>query len=144
MQDLIDILEINIDKVRIFEITEEHLVKLKNTDFTTQNKFYFFLINKIHRFENERSTKELAYSHFLMSYFIFVVLMPLNFEELSFYHINKAIDLDKTNLDFKEWILIFATLELPLLDGASAVRYANELVENNIESNLANLILTIF
>lgn len=144
MQDLIDILEINIDKVKIFEITEEHLIKLKNTDFTTQNKFYFYLINKIHSFENRNFAKELAYSHFLMSYFIFVVLMPLNFEELSFYHINKGIELDKNNLDFKEWILIFATLELPLLDGASAVRYANELVENNIESNLANLILTIF
>lgn len=144
MKDLIDILEINIDKVKIFEITEEHLIKLKNTDFTTQNKFYFFLINKIHRFENKNFAKELAYSHFLMSYFIFVVLMPLNFEELSFYHINKGIELDKNNLDFKEWILIFATLELPLLDGVSSVRYANELVENNIESNLANLILNLF
>ena len=138
MEDLIDILEINIERAKIFEITEEHLVKLKAADYMNQNKFYFFLINKIHRFENKKSTKELAYSHFLMSYFIFFVLTPLNFEELSFYHINKA------NLDFKEWILIFATLELPLLDGSSAVRYANELVENNIESNLANLILTIF
>jgi len=144
MEDLIDILEINIERAKIFEITEEHLVKLKSADYMNQNKFYFFLINKIHRFENKKSTKELSYSHFLISYFIFVVLTPLNFEELSFYHINKAIDLDKTNLDFKEWILIFATLELPLLDGSSAVRYANELIENNIESNLANLILTIF
>lgn len=144
MEDLIDILEINIERAKIFEITEEHLVKLKAADYMNQNKFYFFLINKIHRFENKRSTKELAYSHFLMSYFIFVVLTPLNFEELSFYHINKAIELDKTNLDFKEWILIFATLERPILDGMTAVRYANELVENNIESNLANLILTIF
>lgn len=144
MQDLIDILEINIEKVKIFEITEEHLVKLKNTDYPNQNKFYFFLINKIHRFENKKYNKELAYSHFLMSYFIFVVLTPLNFEELSFYHINKAIELDKNNLSFKEWILIFSTLEPPYLESISAVRYANELVENNIESNLANLILTMF
>ena len=52
MEDLIDILEINIERAKIFEITEEHLVKLKAADYMNQNKFYFFLINKIHRFEN--------------------------------------------------------------------------------------------
>ena len=67
MRDLVDALNLNLNKCSIFEIDEEKLIILKSHDYIMQNKFYFYLINKLHYYEENNMIKELAYAY-LMSY----------------------------------------------------------------------------
>ncbi len=143
MNDLNEVLDLNLNKISIFEINEENLITLKSCDFYLRNNFYFWLINKIHSFENKNLYKELAYAHYLMSYYVFIVLTPLSYEELAFYHIEKALKYDN-NINYKEWILIFATLPTPFLKTYDAIKIAEEVIEKDPSSNLANTILQIF
>ncbi len=141
MRDLVDALNLNLNKCSIFEIDEEKLIILKSYDYIMQNKFYFYLINKLHYYEENNMIKELAYAHYLMSYYLLIVLTPLEFENLSFYHIKKAIELDG-NIHFKEWYLIFATMPTPYIKTYDAIEIANEVIEHNSDSNIAKVILS--
>ena len=143
MNDLNEILDLNLNKISIYEINEEKLIALKSCDYYIKNNFYFWLINKINSLEIKNLHKELAYAHYLMSYYIFIVLTPLSYEELAFYHIEKALKYDD-NIDYKEWTLIFATLPTPFLKAYDAIKIAEEVLEKNPSSNLANTILQIF
>ncbi len=143
MNDLNEILDLDLNKISIYEINEEKLVALKNCDYYLRNNFYFWLINKIHTLEEKNSYKELAYANYLMSYYVFVVLTPLDYEKLAYYHIEKALEYDD-NIDYKEWILIFSTLPTPFLKPYDAIKLAEEVLENDPNSNLANTILQIF
>ncbi|MBQ6819999.1 MAG: hypothetical protein IJO26_01720 [Clostridium sp.] len=143
MNDLNDLLGLNLNKISIYEINEENLITLKSCDFYVKNNFYFWLINKINTLENKNILKELSYAHYLMSYYIFIILTPLSYEEISFYHIKKALEYDDI-LKYKEWILIFSTLPNPLLKPSDAVTLAKEIIKENKDSNLANTILQIF
>jgi len=78
-----------------------------------------------------------------MSYYVFIVLTPLDYEKLAFYHIEKALKYDD-NIDYKEWMLIFATLPNPFLKAYDAIKMAEEVIEKDPNSNLANTILQIF
>lgn len=143
MNDLNEILDLDLNKISIYEINEEKLVSLKNCDYYIKNNFYFWLINKINTLETKNLYKELAYCHYLMSYYIFIVLTPLSYEELAFYHIQKALKYDD-NIDYKEWILIFSTLPTPFLKPYDAIKISEEVLEKDPNSNLANTILQIF
>lgn len=143
MKDLNEILDLDLNKISIYEINEEKLVALKNCDYYLKSNFYFWLINKIHILESKNLFKELAYANYLMSYYIFIVFTPLSYEELAFYHIEKALKYDD-NIDYKEWILIFATLPTPFLKPYDAIKIAEEVLEKDPTSNLANTILQIF
>lgn len=143
MNDLNEILDLDLNKISIYEINEEKLVTLKNCDYYLRNNFYFWLINKIHILEAKNSYKELAYANYLMSYYVFIVLTPLAYEELAYYHIEKALKYDD-NIDYKEWILIFSTLPTPFLKPYDAIKIAEEVLEKDPGSNLANTILQIF
>lgn len=143
MHDLNEVLDLNLNKISIYEINEEKLVALKSCDYYLKNNFYFWLINKINSLESKNLNKELAYAHYLMSYYVFIVLTPLSYEELAFYHIEKALKYDD-NIDYKEWRLIFATLPTPFLKAYDAIKIAEEVLEKNPSSNLANTILQIF
>lgn len=143
MNDLNEVLDLDLNKISIYGINEEKLVALKNCDYNLKSNFYFWLINKIHILEAKNLSKELAYANYLMSYYIFIVFTPLSYEELAFYHIEKALKYDD-NIDYKEWILIFATLPNPFLKTYAAIKIAEEVLEKNPNSNLANTILQIF
>lgn len=143
MNDLNEILDLDLNKISIYEINEEKLVALKNCDYYLRNNFYFWLINKIHTLEEKNSYKELAYANYLMSYYVFVVLTPLDYENLAYYHIEKALKYDD-NIDYKEWILIFSTLPTPFLKPYDAIKIAEEVLQKDPNSNLANTILQIF
>ena len=78
-----------------------------------------------------------------MSYYIFIVFTPLSYEELAFYHIEKALKYDD-NIDYKEWILIFSTLPTQFLKPYDTIKIAEEVLEKDPNSNLANTILQIF
>ena len=143
MNDLNEVLDLNLNEISIYEINEEKLIALKSCDYYLKNNFYFWLINKIHALDDKNLYKELAYAHYLMSYYIFIVLTPLSYEELAFYHIQKALKYDD-NIDYKEWILIFSTLPTPFLKTYDAIKMAEEVLEKNPSSNLANTILQIF
>ena len=143
MNNLIDALKLNLYKCTIFEIDEGKLINLKNYDYIIQNKFYFYLINRLHYYEENKMIKELAYSHYLLSYYLFIVLMPIEFENLSFYHIKKAIELDN-NLQYKEWYLIFATLPTPYIKTYDAMKIAEEVIKHNNDSNIARIILSMY
>ncbi len=143
MNDLNEVLDLNLNKISIYEINEEKLVALKSCDYYLKNNFYFWLINKINSLESKNLNKELAYAHYLMSYYVFIVLTPLSYEELAFYHIEKALKYDD-NIDYKEWMLIFATLPTPFLKAYDAIKIAEEVIEKDPASNLANTILQIF
>ncbi|MDV4150584.1 hypothetical protein R0131_07020 [Clostridium sp. AL.422] len=143
MNDLNEVLDLNLNKISIYEINEEKLIALKSCDYYLKNNFYFWLINKINSLENKSLHKELAYAHYLMSYYIFIVLTPLSYEELAFYHIQKALKYDD-NIDYKEWTLIFATLPTPFLKAYDAIKMAEKVLEKDPSSTLANTILQIF
>jgi len=143
MNDLNEILDLDLNKISIYEINEEKLVALKNCDYYLRNNFYFWLINKIHTLEEKNFYKEVAYANYLMSYYVFIVLTPLDYEKLAFYHIEKALKYDD-NIDYKEWMLIFATLPNPFLKAYDAIKMAEEVIEKDPNSNLANTILQIF
>ncbi|MDU3351996.1 MAG: hypothetical protein E7E72_18055, partial [Clostridium sp.] len=62
MNNLNEALKLNLDKVSIFEIDEEKLIELKSYDYYMQTNFYFWLINRINYFEDEKLYDELAYA----------------------------------------------------------------------------------
>ncbi|MBE6052357.1 MAG: hypothetical protein E7212_00370 [Clostridium sartagoforme] len=143
MNDLNEILNLNLKEISIYEIDEEKLIALKSCDYYIKNNFYFWLINRIYTLENKGLYKELAYAHYLMSYYVFIVLTPLAYEELSFYHVKKALDYDN-NIQYKEWLLIFSTLPVPLLNTYDALKIAEEVLKHKENSTLATTILEIF
>ena len=142
MNDLKEVLNLDLDNISIFKINEEKLIELKNCDYYIKNNFYFWLINKIYSLE-DINNKELAYAHYLMSYYIFIVLTPLSYESLAFNHIKKALKYDD-DIKYKEWILIFSTLSTPYLKPYDAIKIAEEVIEKDETSTLANTILQIF
>lgn len=143
MNDLKEVLNLNLDNISIFEINEEKLIELKNSDYYLKNNFYFWLINKIYYFEDTNNNKDLAYAHYLMSYYIFIVLTPLSYESLAFNHIKRALKYDD-NIKYKEWILIFSTLPTSYLKQYDAIKIAEEVINEDPTSSLANTILQIF
>lgn len=142
MNDLKEVLNLDLDNISIFEINEEKLIELKNCDYYIKNNFYFWLINKIYSLE-DINNKELAYAHYLMSYYIFIVLTPLSYESLAFNHIKKSLKYDD-DIKYKEWILIFSTLSTPYLKPYDAIKIAEEVIEKDETSTLANTILQLF
>ena len=78
-----------------------------------------------------------------MSYYIFIVLTPLSYESLAFNHIKKSLKYDD-DIKYKEWILIFSTLSTPYLKPYDAIKIAEEVIEKDETSTLANTILQIF
>ena len=54
METLNDLLNLDLNKCSIFDITEEHLILLKTKDFHTQNNFYFYLYNKLTSIEKTK------------------------------------------------------------------------------------------
>lgn len=143
MNDLKEVLNLDLDNISIFEINEEKLIELKNCDYYLKNNFYFWLINKIYYLEDTSNNKEIAYAHYLMSYYIFIVLTPFSYESLAFTHIKKALKYDD-NITYKEWILIFSTLSTNYLKAYDAIKIAEEVIEKEPTSKLANTILQIF
>lgn len=143
MNDLKEVLNLDLDNISIFEINEEKLIELKNCDYYLKNNFYFWLINKIYYLEDTANNKEIAYAHYLMSYYIFIVLTPLSYESLAFTHIKKTLKYDD-NITYKEWILIFSTLSTNYLKAYDAIKIAEEVIEKEPTSKLANTILQIF
>lgn len=139
METLKDLLSLDLNKCTIFDITEEHLIMFKTEDFYTQNNFYFYLYNRLISFSN-KMVKEKAYCNYLISYYLFIVMTPLNYEEISFYHGKKAFELD-TSSKYMEWLLLFGTLEKPLLTYELCVKLAKDIVKENPNSNLANYFL---
>jgi len=143
MNDLKEVLNLDLDNISIFEINEEKLIELKNCDYYLKNNFYFWLINKIYYFEDTSNNKDLAYAHYLMSYYIFIVLTPLSYESLAFNHIKRALKYDN-NIKYREWILIFSTLPTNYLKQYDAIKIAEEVINEDPASSLANTILQIF
>lgn len=143
MNDLNEILKLDLNKISIYEINEEKLIELKNCDYYIKNNFYFWLANKINIFEDKNNFNELAYLHYLMSYYIFIVLTPLCYEELAFNHIKKALKYH-SSIKYKEWILIFSTLPNSYLNQYDAIKIAEEVIDEDPTSTLANTILQMF
>lgn len=141
MNTLNNILDLNLESCSAFEITEEKLLLLKKEDYYTKTNFYFFLQNKV--FQSSKNTNEYSYINYLISYYLMVILTPIKYEELSFNYISEALK-HSDNVKYKEWALIFATLENPLLSNTEAVSIANEVVMQIPNSNIANTILMLF
>lgn len=143
MKDLNEILGLNLNSAEIFDIDEEKLILLKEEDYFTKNDFYFWLLNKLMYLEEKNDKKALAYGYYLMSYYLFIILTPLCYEDLSFNYIKKAIFLEN-NVIYKEWYLIFATLPKNYIKTYDAIKLSEEVLEKNPESNLAKAILEMF
>ena len=47
-------------------------------------------------------------------------------------------------IKYKEWALIFATLEHPYLNSSEALTLAQDVIKENPNSNIANTILALF
>ena len=139
METLKDLLNLELNKCSIFDITEEQLILLKTKDFHTQNNFYFYLYNKLTSIEKTKR-KELAYCNYLISYYLFIVMIPLYYEELAFYHGKKAFQLENST-KYMEWLLLFGTLEKPLLTYEICSNLAKEILKENPNSTLANFFL---
>lgn len=139
METLNDLLNLDLNKSNIFDITEEHLILLKTEDFYTQNNFYFYLYNKLLSTDSSKK-KELAYCNYLISYYLFIVMTPLYYEELAFYHGKKAFELENS-IRYMEWLLLFGTLEKPLLTYEICSNLAKQVLKENPNSALANFFL---
>lgn len=140
MNELNDILKINLASISIFDITEEHLISLKAHNHYVQSNFYFYLYEKsLHILDNE----ELAYVYYLMSYYIFIIYTPLNYESIAYTLSKKALSLHR-ELKYMEWILIFSTLPLNFLSTFETLSLAEEVLEKNPSSITAKTILELY
>lgn len=143
MNNLNDILKINLDETSLLDIDEEILIKLKSCDYIMQSNFYFWLINKINSLENTENLIELSHSHFLMSYFLYVIFTPMCYEKLAFYHANKANEINPS-LKYKEWLLMFAMLPNGFIKPFDTIKLAEDVLKLNPSSQIANAIISMF
>ncbi|MGL5151595.1 MAG: hypothetical protein ACRC7N_13610 [Clostridium sp.] len=140
MNELNDILGLDLNTIEVTEINEEHLIALKNSNHYTQTNFYFWLY--------ERSLEQLdnntrAYVTFLMSYYIFIIYTPLNYESIAFTLAKKAIHLHRST-KYLEWLLIFSSLPQNLITTFDTINLAEEILELNPESITARTILELY
>lgn len=143
MKNLIDELEINLNSIDIFDIDEDILIKLKEKNMNTQNKFYFYLLNRLNKLEDTQDKKAIAHCNYLMSYYLFLIFTPFLYEELAFTYARKALALDN-NFKYKEWMLFFATLPNGFIKQYEAINLANEVIEKYPTHKIANMILLMF
>ncbi|MBY0755441.1 hypothetical protein K5V21_08225 [Clostridium sardiniense] len=143
MNNLNDILGINLNEISLLDIDEEILIKLKACDYHTQSNFYFWLINEINKLENTKDFTELSHCHFLMSYFLYVIFTPMCYEELAFNHANKANTLNPS-VKYKEWLLMFAILPNGFIKPYDTIKLAEDVLEVNPSSEIANAIISMF
>ncbi|MGG7099164.1 hypothetical protein [Clostridium sardiniense] len=143
MNNLNDILGINLNEVSLLDIDEEMLIKLKTCDYHTQSNFYFWLINEINKLEDTKNLTELSHCHFLMSYFLYVIFTPMCYEELAFNHANKA-NIISPSLKYKEWLLMFAILPNGFIKPYDTIKLAEDVLEVNPSSEIANAIISMF
>ncbi|GAA0069523.1 hypothetical protein UT300003_10460 [Clostridium sardiniense] len=143
MNNLNDILGINLNEISPLDIDEEILIKLKACDYHTQSNFYFWLINEINKLENTKDFTELSHCHFLMSYFLYVIFTPMCYEELAFNHANKA-NTFTPSLKYKEWLLMFAILPNEFIKPYDTIKLAEDVLEVNPSSEIANAIISMF
>lgn len=143
MNNLNDILGINLNEISLLDIDEEILIKLKSCDYHTQSNFYFWLINEINKLEATKNFTELSHCHFLMSYFLYVIFTPMCYEELAFNHANKA-NIIMPSLKYKEWLLMFAILPNVFIKPYDTIKLAEDVLEVNPSSEIANAIISMF
>lgn len=143
MNNLNTVLDLQLNSVSLFSIDEEKLLALKTEDYYTQSNLYFYLINKSYELQKENKTDELAYCHYLISYYVFIILTPLCYEELAFTHSMKATKLS-CDVKYKEWLLIFATLPNNFMKVYDILKLAEEVLETTPESNIANTIIQMY
>lgn len=143
MNNLNDILGINLNEISLLDIDEEILIKLKVCDYHTQSNFYFWLINEINKLEDTKDFTELSHCHFLMSYFLYVIFTPVCYEELAFNHANKA-SIIAPSLKYKEWLLMFAILPNGFIKPYDTINLAEDVLEVNPSSEIANAIISMF
>ena len=65
-------------------------------------------------------------------------MTPLYYEDLAFYHGKKAFEIENST-KYMEWLLLFGTLEKPLLTYELCSEIANKILKNNPNSALAKL-----
>lgn len=143
MNNLNTILDLQLSSVSLFSIDEEKLLALKTEDYYTQSNFYFYLINKSYELEKDHKIDELAHCHYLISYYLFIILTPLCYEELAYTHSTKATKLN-SNVKYKEWLLIFATLPNNFMKVYDILKLAEEVLETTPQSNIANTIIQMY
>lgn len=134
MKELNELLKINLDEINLFDINEDNLIVFKEENYYTKSNFYFWLLNKLTDLDSENNITELAYGHYLASYYLLIILTPFCYEKLAFSHCKKALDLDE-NLKYKEWMLIFSSYNLLTVEEMSLL--ATCVLENNPDSLLA-------
>lgn len=143
MNNLNTVLDLQLNSINLFSIDEEKLIALKAEDYYTQSTLYFYLINKSYELEKENKIDELAYCHYLISYYIFIILTPLCYEELAFNHSLEATKLND-NIKYKEWLLIFATLPTQFMKVYDILKLAEDVLEVTPDSNIANTIIQMY
>lgn len=141
MENLNTILGVNLHTASIFDINEEKLLLLKSEDYYTKSDLFFFLQNEL--LKNKDNKDAYSYINYLISYYIMIILTPINYEELAYNYITEALK-NSNNVLYKELCLIFATLEKPLLSNIDAVSLANDVINEKPESTIANTILMLF
>ncbi|MGG7163345.1 hypothetical protein [Clostridium ihumii] len=140
MEDLKDIIKLNLSSsISLFDITEENLILFKEENYVNKSNFYFWLLTMLDDLDNSDNFSELSHGHYLASYFLLVIFMPLNYEKLAFNHCKKAIKFDESNLKYKEWLLIFSTYNL-LSEGETMALF-EEISSKNPNSSILNNII---
>lgn len=143
MKEILDIINIKEVPKSITEINEEHLISFKSENYHTQVKFYFFLLSFQQKLEDTSNKEDLAYCYYLISYYLFIVLTPINYEEIAFNYAKKSTNLS-TSIKYKEWLLIFGTLPNSFIPVYELINLAEEVISINSESTIANAILSNF
>ena len=141
MENLNTILGVNLHTASILDINEEKLLLLKSEDYYTKSDLFFLLQNEL--LKNKDNKDAYSYINYLISYYIMIILTPINYEELAYNYITEALK-NSDNVLYKEWCLIFATLERPLLSNINAVSLANDVINEKPQSTIANTILMLF
>ena len=88
MENLNTILGVNLHTDSIFDINEEKLLLLKSEDYYTKSDLFFFLQNEL--LKNKDNKDAYSYINYLISYYIMIILTPINYEELAYNYITEA------------------------------------------------------
>lgn len=139
-EDIINVLENHSanSKIDILKITPDDLVEIGEKEGSTnKSNFYFILQEALIDYEEKRDFKSAGYIAHLISFYLHIVFTPINSIELSLKYARKSIKYDSTNIDYKEWILIFSES----LNESEIISYLTEVAEKKPESNLANFMM---
>ena len=139
-EELVNLLEDN-NKDKHFnfmKVTPEELSEIGEREgVSNKSNLYFLMQEALMDYEKNKELDKAAYIAHLISYYLYIVFTPINNYELSLKYARKSIEYNSTQIDYKEWILIFSES----LNEDEIFEYLQEVSTKKPESSIAKYMI---